>query len=181
MSQESGVIQEIQSRSVAGNKTAYDIVIAGQRYGAGLYAPKAKVGDYVTFTVSQNGNFKNVERGTLKVGKAPKGEEQAAIKAKVGAAVNSFDARQDAISRQAASNTAIAWVSFLQAAGALTVPATKGKAQAALDLVRKEYEKEFYEANTGNAWKDISPSPKAEEDAGEYEGEAEEPEDRPWE
>lgn len=182
MNEVNGIVQKIETRKVAnGTKTAYDIYVGGQKYGAGLWAPKAKEGDYVTFNANQGQYGWDVERGTLKVGKAPKGEEQAAIKAKVGAAVNSFDARQDAISRQAASNTAIAWVSFLQAAGALTVPATKGKAQAALDLVRKEYEKEFYESNTGNAWKDISPSPKAEEDAGEYEGEAEEPEDRPWE
>lgn len=186
MAEVSGIIQKIDSRKVSnGTKTAYDIYVAGQKYGAGLWAPKAKEGDYVTFNANQSQYGFDVERGTLKVGKAPKGEVAAAASANVRAAVNSFDSRQDAISRQAASNTAIAWIVALQQAGALALPAskTKGAAQAALDTIRREYEKEFYEANTGNEWKDIRPKSSAGNEEMEFDdvdGDDAEDEDAPW-
>jgi hypothetical protein len=181
MSEVTGVIQAINARTVAGGKTAYDVVIAGQKYGAGFFKPKANEGDYVTFTATQNGNFQNIERGTLKVSaNKPAASEAATQKSAVGKAVNSFDARQDAISRQAASNTAIAWVNLLHTAGALNIPASKkGQAQAILDTLRLEYEKKFYEGNTGNEWKDISPNPTAVDEAGDEA--SPEDGDTPWE
>lgn len=179
MSEVSGVIQKIETRKVAnGTKTAYDIFVTGQKYGAGLWAPKAKEGDYVTFNANQSQYGWDVERGTLKVGKAPAGA--AAAPSPVRAAVNSFDARQDAISRQAASNTAIAWVGFLHTAGALPVGSkTKGALQQTLDTIRMEYEKKFYEQNTGVEWKDISPNP-SEDEHEDASGEPENPDDIPW-
>ena len=177
----SGVIQEIQTRSVAGGKTAYNLVIAGQSYGAGLFKPKAEVGQYVTFTVQMNGNFKNVERGTLKVSDyKPQAQDAAPAKSAVKQAVGSYDSRQDTISRQAAANTAIEWLGFLATAGALPAAKNKGAAQAAFDAMREEYEKYFYERNTGNEWKDISPNPSTYE-GGEAEEEDASPEDTPWE
>lgn len=181
MSEVSGVIQSITTKKVgAQQKTAYDITVAGQRYGYGFFAPKAKEGDYVTFTAVQNGNFWNVERGSLKVGKAPATSNASTA---VGRAVNSFDSRQDAISRQAASNTAIDWVRLLHEAGALpTGTKSKGNLQSALDTIRREYEKEFYEANTGQEWKDIRPK-SPESDGGEefeFEPEAQGEDDIPW-
>lgn len=184
MAEVSGIIQSIETRKVAnGTKTAYDIYVGGQKYGAGLWAPKAKEGDYVTFNANPSQYGFDVERGTLKVGKAPKGAAEAATKAAVKTAVGSFDARQDAISRQAASNTASAWVSFLHQAGALPISASKSKgAQAeALDVIRRQYEKEFFEGNTGNEWKDISPKPKAANPEMEFDEEDEAGDDeRPW-
>ena len=178
--QVSGVIQEIQSRSVAGGKTAYNLVIAGTSYGAGLFKPKAEVGQYVTFTVQMNGNFKNVERGTLKVSDyKPQAQDAAPAKSAVKQAVGSYDSRQDTISRQAAANTAIEWLGFLATAGALPAAKNKGAAQAAFDAMREEYEKYFYERNTGNEWKDISPNPTT-YDGAESEEDAS-PEDVPWE
>ena len=180
MSELSGVIQQIKTKKVgAQQKTAYDMQIAGQWYGYGFFAPKAKEGDYVTFSATQNGNFWNIDRGSMKVGKAP--AEAAKPSGNVRAAVNTFDARQDAISRQAASNTAIAWITVLQTAGALpTGSKTKGNLQAALDTIRREYEKEFYEGNTGNEWKDISPKPKDVDPEMEFD-DSEDGEDQPWE
>lgn len=177
----SGVIQQIKVKQVGPQKkNAYDMQVGGQWYGYGFFAPKAKEGDYVTFTGVQNGNFWNVERGSLKVGKAPKEDTKPAVRQ----AVNSFDARQDAISRQAASNTAIAWLGLLHAAGALPISAskTKGAQQEALDIIRKEYEKEFYESNTGNEWKDIRPkSAGAEDEDNEYaDEESDSVDDAPW-
>lgn len=177
----SGVVQEVIRRSLNNGKSAYDIVVAGDKYGAGLFAPKCKEGDYVTFDVQYNGNFKNVERGTLKVSaNKPANTGGSSPAQNVRAASNSFDARQDAISRQAASNTAIAWLSMLHSAGALPIATSKSKGsqQEAMDVLRRQYEKEFYESNTGIEWKNISPN-KADEANADEEGEEESDSD-PW-
>lgn len=181
MSEVSGVVQSISSRDTNAGKM-WDIVVGGQKYGAGKFRPKAEEGQYVTFGVVNNGNFKNIERGSLKVSdKKPSYEEKTSgsTSSYPSKAVNSFDARQDAISRQAASNTAIEWVKFLHEAGAVAVPASKkGQAQAVLDTIRLEYEKKFYERNTGNEWKDISPT---KVDAEDSNIEDTEDESEPWE
>jgi len=183
MSEVSGVIQEIQTRSVANGKTAYNIVVGGQSYGAGLYAPKAKVGDYVKFGVDESRGYKNVERNTLKVGKAPPKEEQdsAPVLQQNKPVYNNFDTRQDAISRQAASNTAIAFLSLLSDNDALGLPASsakKGSKQEAMEALLHKYEQLFYERNTGVAWKDISPNKTITGESDEEEPEA--PEDEAW-
>lgn len=180
MAEVSGIIQQILTRKVSnGTKTAYDIVVSGQKYGAGLWAPKAKEGDYVTFSANQSQYGFDVERGTLKVGKAPADQGKQATGSSVKQAVGSYDARQDAISRQAASNTAIAWLTLLHNAGALPAGSkSKGSQQEALDVIRREYEKEFYESNTGNEWKNIRPG--KQEDPELDIGEDDLPEDEAW-
>lgn len=183
MSTCTGVIQSITTRATRAGDMA-DIQVAGQRYGAGLAKYlKAKEGDYVTFEVEENGNFKNVARNSLKVSKN-KPPAEAVAEAKATAGKNSFDSRQDAISRQAASNTAIAWLELLQKMDAIHVTATqaksKGGTMAYLDTLRVQYEKEFYEANTGNEWKSIAPTKDEEEES--YEDAAEQSsDDSPWE
>lgn len=176
-----GIVQEIQTRQVAGGKTAYNIKVGGDSYGAGLFAPKCKQGDYVTFTLDDARGYKNVERGTLKVGKAPAGEPAPAASSPAPkGSYNSFDSRQDAISRQAASNTAIAFLNLLAANDALGLPASgkKGTKQEAMEALLHKYEAEFYERNTGVAWKDISPNKSAASEDAEEEAE---PEDQAWE
>lgn len=180
MSEVSGVIQEIATRSVAGGKTAYNLIVGGQSYGAGLYAPKAKVGDYVTFSVDESRGYKNVERGTIKVSanKPANYSEPPAAKPAAAKGGTPYDARQDAISRQAASNTAISYLQLQQATGALALPAKKADQMVALDAILKKFTEHFYEQNTGVAWKDIGP--KRDTDDGSDE-EADEPADERWE
>lgn len=173
-----GVVQKIETRSVAGGKTAYNVVVAGVSYGAGLYAPKAKEGDYVKFEVDESRGYKNVARNTLKVSanKAPAEAvaEAAATAPKQSTTGGSFYTKQDTISRQSASNTAIAFLQLLSVNDALSLPAAtakKGNKQQALEALLDKYTAQFYEANTGVALKSIAP------DASE--GKAEEPEDEP--
>jgi hypothetical protein len=183
-----GVIQAIETRSVAGGKTAYGIKVAGTTYGAGLYAPKAKEGDYVQFTVDDSRGYKNVERGTLKVlPNKPTDHQEApaynvkSYPSKQGAGGSSFDARQDAISRQAASNTALAYLTLQQAAGCLPLPSKKADIAEALDALLKETTVAFYEQNTGVTWKDIGPKKKdsGDESSGDEE-ESSDPADEQW-
>jgi hypothetical protein len=180
MSSMKGVVQAIETRSVAGGKTAYNIKVGGKSYGAGLYAPKCKEGDYVEFTVDDSRGYANVERGTLKVLPfKPTEHAEAPAKTYTGkSATNSFDARQDAISRQAASNTAIGYLTLLQAAGGLPLPAKKADIAEALDALLKETTVAFYEQNTGVAWKDIAPKKASGDEDGEEE--ADEPADEEW-
>lgn len=175
-----GIVQSIIETQRGANRMA-DIVVAGEKYGAGLVKfLKAKEGDYVKFTLNEERGYKNVERGTLMVGKgAPPAAAvaaAAATKENVAKAVSGFDARQDAISRQAASNTAIAYMTLLASQDALPKAKTKGTAASTLDAVREEYERVFYERNTGQVYKSISPTASEAE-----EPEAEEaPEDEVW-
>ncbi len=192
-----GVVQAVETKSVAGGKTAYNIVVGGERYGAGLYAPKCKEGDYVQFELDDSRGYKNVGRNSLKVsaGKAP---PEAVAEAQATAPVKSpdggirtkndiekqkrDDAKQETISRQSALNSAIAFLAVGQAADALGLPKTDNKGQRiqALDALLAKYTQAFYEQSTGQKWK--GPSAPA-GDAPEQEAEAEStenPDDIPW-
>lgn len=163
MAEITGVVQDIVVRDVAGGKKSYDIVVAGQKYGAGLYAPKCVVGDYVKFELDEARGYKNVGRGSLKVSKnKPPAEAlaEAAATTITSTKGNSFDLRQDTISRQAALNSALAFVTILGNADALGLPAAgaKGKKAETLEALVDKYTQEFYERNTGTKWKDIAPS-----------------------
>lgn len=184
MSNVTGVVQEIATRSVAGGKTAYNVVVAGQAYGAGLYAPKCKQGDYVTFEVDESRGYKNVARGTLRVSaNKPPAEavaEAAATAPRTNSAGGSFDNRQDVISRQAALNSAIAAFGAIAQADAAGLPKTdtKGKRLEAALTIIEELRSRFYEDSTGLEWKDISPSKKGETSVEDQDGTG--PDDIPW-
>lgn len=179
-----GIIQEIRKKSVAGGKFAYDIVVGGEAYGNGLYPPKAKEGDYVKFEIDDSRGYKNVARNSLKVSKSkPPAEAVAAAQASApqkNAAGATFDARQDSIVRQSSMHYAILYLGVQAQAGALAVPATKGKGQEYMDTLLNKYTQQFYEANTGLAWKDISPNGSKEETADEASPEEEAPDDDNW-
>lgn len=177
MSQVSGVVQQVLSRQTKIGQM-YDIVVNGQKYGVGKFPPKANEGDYVTFTDSVNGNFHNVERGTLRVSEYK--SQGPTTTSAVKTAVSSFDARQDVISRQAALNSAISWLTLLNNVGALPIAAskTKGAQQAALDTILHEYEVKFYESNTGQEYKSIAPNAK---ESPEEMGEDSHVDDTAWE
>lgn len=157
-----GVVQKIETRDVAGGKKAYNIVVAGERYGAGLYAPKCKEGDYVKFELDESRGYKNVGRNSLKVNsKGPPPEAVAEAQATAAkAAAPEGGQKQETIERQSASNTAIAFLAVAQAADALGLPASgaKGKKLEALDILLEKYTTYFYERNTGKDWKDLKPA-----------------------
>lgn len=182
-----GIVQEVKTIS-RGGRTAYDIVVGGETYGAGLYAPKCKQGDYVKFDLDDSRGYKNVARNSLKVSAnkppAEAVEEAKATAPKKTTTGGSVDTRQDTISRQSALNSAIAFMSLLSANDALGLPKsdTKGKRMEALELMLHKYEQQFYESNTGVKWQSISPSKPAQDEA---EAEAPDPEadtsDDAWE
>lgn len=186
MSEITGVVQEIKTRSVSGGKTSYDLVVAGQAYGAGLYAPKCKVGDYVKFDLDDSRGYKNVGRNSLKVSaNKPPAEALAEAEAtapKKSTTGGSFDQRQDTISRQAAMNTAIQFMTLAASQDALGLPAAsaKGKRIETLEGMLAKYTQEFYETNTGVKYKSIAPASSEAEVAPPAVEEVEAPVDSEW-
>lgn len=166
-----GIVQEVRTKATAGGKPAYDIVVGGQAYGAGLFMPKCKQGDYVKFDLDESRGYKNVARGSLKVSaNKPPAEavaEAEATKLPVSTTGSSVDHKQDTISRQSALNSAIAFMTLLSSNDALGLPKsdTKGKRMEALELMLHKYEQQFYEGNTGVKWSSISPSKPATDEA----------------
>ena len=130
----------------------YDIKVGGDFYGVGKYPPRdIGKGDYVEFVMEQNGNFRNVGRGTLRKIDAPAatGQNKLAAPARV-AAGPTWDDKQATISKQAALNTAIAMVKMAVEAGAVTLPTKKGDQYDVLEAIVLEQASRFHNISTGH-------------------------------
>ena len=170
MAQVKGVVQAVETREVSGGRTAYSVRVGGQSYGAGLFKPKCKEGDYVTFEEERNGNYKNIARGSLKVSDYKPSPEEEKVETKPytpnsggvdwDAKAKADAERQDTISRQASSNSAIAFMQIMSDNDALGLPKTdtRGAKAKALTALLRKLEVEFYERNTGKTYVDITPS-----------------------
>ena len=189
MAQVKGVVQAIEQKEVSGGRTAYSLRVGGQSYGAGLFKPKCSEGDYVTFEEERNGNYKNIARNSLKVSDyKPTPEDTPAptttsSKASGGMTKDQYWEnkekldleRQDVISRQSSSNSAIAFMQIMSANDALGLPKStaKGAQAKALTALLRKLEVEFYERNTGKVWVDITPNQKQENEQADGEDEQE--------
>ena len=193
MAQVKGVVQAIEQKEVSGGRTAYSLRVGGQSYGAGLFKPKCSEGDYVTFEEERNGNYKNIARNSLKVSDYKPAPEDAPAPTKSAAKSTGVDwdakakadaERQDTISRQASSNSAIAFMQIMSANDALGLPKStaKGAQAKALTALLRKLEVEFYERNTGKVWVDITPNQKQENEQADGDEDQEEgaPSDEGW-
>ena len=156
-----GTIQDISSRSVAGNRTAYGIVIDGNNYSVGLYAPRGvAVGDNVEFEVEVNGQYRNVARGTLRkvYGAAatasspstPSPAPQGVSGSVSGKPFVSDTDRQSIISKQAALNTAISYVNVLLETESVPLPKTAADRLAFIESLVFDSTAKFHKFSTGN-------------------------------
>lgn len=122
----------------------------GNKVGAGKFMPKGfAIGDYVNYEYDQKGNYKNLRSGSLSKLAKPAGVAAPAPSA--GKQYVSNDKRQETISKQAALNSALAYVTLLHNSGALPIPAsakTDKKADLVLELVN-EFTCKFYKQSTG--------------------------------
>lgn len=151
----SGKIQYLNERDGKYGKS-YNIKVDGTTYYLkGKYPPRGiDAGDFVEFEVEYNGNYPNVAQGTLRKVEgvsAPPPSAAPATKAAYKAA-NSYDDRQDVISKQAALNTALAFLEFAKANDKLPVPAAKGAGYGYLKTVWLQEAAALYELNTGKVW-----------------------------
>lgn len=175
MSKITGIVQEISTKDTSAGPM-YNLKVNNKNYGVGRYPPKCKQGDTVTFGVKFNGNFANVDTKDFVVeppGTAPSAPEKPAAKAAPWTAAGGKDeywvkkdlkddARQGIISRQAALNSALQFVSILATAGALPA-ATKTKDQVAvLEGILYHYRDEFLAQATDTATAEETQSDAAE-------------------
>lgn len=156
-----GVVQNIQARQTSVG-TMYDIIVDGQSYGNGKYAPRdIQAGDTVTFTAEIKGNYRNVGRGTLRklsaqanTGSVPQPYSPQATPqpaAKQPAIV--FDDRQAVISKQAALNTALTMVEILLSKDAVTLPKAGADKAPAIEALLAHYVDKFHTFSTGKSAK----------------------------
>jgi hypothetical protein len=120
-----GKVTNIRERDTAVG-TMYDVEINGKLFGAGKYAPKCKVGQYVKFEAKYNGKYANVGGKIQIIDASEAGPAPAA--ASSGGGGRSYqandDKRQEIISRQAARNTAVAFLQILADKDAIPMPAS---------------------------------------------------------
>lgn len=138
----------------------YNLVINGQYFFAGKFPPRGITqGDYVEFeyTETQKGQYTNrdIAKGSLRKIEGSAAPAASATKPSApGVRTIPVDARQTTISKQAAFNTALAFVGHAIAIGAVPFPA-KAAGSEKLDLldswVKKEATK-FYHLSTGETW-----------------------------
>ena len=158
-----GKIQDISSRGVSGNRTAYGLVVDGENYSVGLYAPRGfAVGDNVEFEVEVNGQYRNVAKGTLRksYGAAATGAAPS-----VPTPTSNFDVgvpagnprpfvsdtdRQGIISKQAALNTAISYVNVLLETESVPLPKTAADRLAFIESLVFDSTAKFHKFSTGN-------------------------------
>lgn len=147
-----GHVQEIKTKPTKVGDM-YDLKVNGDYYGVGKYAPRdVSVGDYVEFVMEQNGNFRNVGRGTLRKVAAPANTPATtpAAPSKVPVGV-SWDDKQATISKQAALNTAISMVKLAVDAGAINLGSNAAKGYSVLERMVMEQAARFHKFSTGVA------------------------------
>lgn len=154
MMQVEGYVQKIETKPTSTGKTMYNVSVNGKRYGAGLYPPKFKEGDFISFTATKNGNFDNMETRTVTQKTPPAGmvPQPAAPSVQSSVGGGNWDTRQDIISKQAALNSAQHMVEILVTAGAvvgLDKAKTPADKMSLLNALVDEYTADYYFQNTG--------------------------------
>ena len=151
MSNVTGIVNEVKAFPTKTGSTMYSLIVDGTRYGLGSTAPGCKIGDTVSFDVVEKNGYMNVAPRTLKT--VASGGAGAAVK-QVAQAANANDVRQDTISKQAASNTAIAFVNMLVGADAIPGVTAKMDPAKKYDILEALVEKkaaDFFAFATGKS------------------------------
>ena len=151
-----GFLQQIVVKDTSVGKM-YDYIFSnGDKVGAGKFPPKGiEQGKFYNYEFDMNGNFKNLRKNTMFEGKAPEGAAASAASsaAPARAVGNSYDSRQDVISKQAAFNTSIAFVKLLAESDALPIAASvkAAKKADAIEAIVLDYASKFHKRSTGTA------------------------------
>lgn len=153
-----GIVEAINARPTRIGDM-YDVVVNGQKFGNGKYAPRGvKVGDTVTFefTTKVNGQYTNrdIVAKTLRVesGASSQQSQPAQVQSSVARAHVAPDKRQEVISKQSAMNTALTLIGLQLAHGAVKLPAKVPDAYTTLNTLLATTAARVYEINTGEVW-----------------------------
>lgn len=184
-----GVIQYLNEREGKYGKS-YNVRIDGELYFLqGKYPPRGiEQGDMVELEWNYKGNYKIVEKGSLRKIEGGATPPPSSRNSSAPQRVSAFDDRQDVISKQAALNTALAFLEFAHKAEKLPVPAAKNQGFGYLRTLWMEEAAKLYELNTGKVWEmpeeDIeeeAPKPVRKRAAKKAPKPEPEPEEAPWE
>lgn len=146
-----GVVQKLWNK----NK-AWSIIIDDVFYGNGFEKPKCSEGDMVKFSYTENGKFKNIEKGSFEVLKE-ESRPTSAVKA-VNVSKDDYWSRKEARDLEndklrtlgASRNTAIAFVDLLLKAGAAPLPKADKDKAAAIEQMVEHYKEVFMFSDLGN-------------------------------
>jgi len=145
----------------------YFMEVGGQQIGVGKYAPKVNEGDYIRVPIERNGNYVNLAKGGKPEKVADTGDSSPTSAATMGNARAPYndDKRQEVISRQAARNTAMQFLTLLVAQDGVAFPktATPDKRAAILRAHLEKLTEEFNNYALGKAPTDSGTDPDAEE------------------
>lgn len=157
MSKATGVVESI--KAFGDVKKMYSVTVSGKRYGFGSYPPKCEVGDEVEFLYEQKGEYMNADnRSLVVIAKAT----AASLTSAAVAGSKSYGkdpATQTTISKQAALNSAIAFVNILahmDAVPGVTKTAKPEDRYAILEGIVTEKTKEFYFQSTGTEFPEVA-------------------------
>lgn len=169
MSTIKGKVQDIVKQSTAYGDM-FNFKINGTTYGAGKFPPKGvEVGDYISFDAEQKGRYWNMNtKSVKKIDPVPDEAPSIPKAGYAGGGAAGYDARQDAISKQASRNTAIEFMNFLAGQDALPVAKTaKGEAKFdAFSAILDKLTEDFYNYATGKTKKESKPSDAEQSDDG---------------
>lgn len=144
MANEAGFITKIETGNTKFGERWY-VHVNGQRLLIGKFQPKGLAeGDYVTYETEQNGQYTNLKNGTMQKAAPPAGAEKPTPPKPSSIKTD----RQDVISRQAALNSAQAFLTFLASQEALPVTKAKSKDPDMYEAMLMEYTAKFYHINT---------------------------------
>ena len=136
MSKITGVVEALSSKNTDYGEM-WSAKVGGVNYGMGKFKPKFGVGDNISFSVTYNGKYANVDYKSLVVEPgtggpaAPQKSYGQAAKASGGMGKDDYwerkelkdEQRQGIISRQSALNSSLAFVAILAQAGAIPAAA----------------------------------------------------------
>lgn len=161
MSKVTGVVEKVLDfKTVRG--VMYSIKVNDTLYGMGSNKPKCNVGDTVSFSYTEKGQYKNVDtKAGIEILAGPPAAQQSS-----GGGGSGYQDKQVVISRQSALNSALQFVEILVAADAVPGVGKTTKVEdkySILEHLVNEKAEEFYVANmAGQAPAGTAATPKEE-------------------
>lgn len=153
MSNGKGVVEKIAEFPSAGGKIMYNLTISGDRFGFGSNKPNCNEGDTIEFEYESKGQYKNGNsKSVTVVAKAAAGSSGSVGG---GSSYGKSPTTQTTISKQAALNSALAFVNILVAAEAVPGVTKTAKAEdkyGILESLVVEKTHEYYAQSTGTEW-----------------------------
>lgn len=143
-------LSKIEKRDTAAGVMTDFFFSDGNKVGAGKFPPKfATEGEYYAYDFVEKGQYKNLVAGSLKGLPKPQGVAAPAAAKAPAVSYGKSSETQETISRQAAANTAIAYLKILVDTDSLPVAkAAKAKKADLMDEILREYMDKFHRWST---------------------------------